>query len=89
LKENVILGHLIPAGTGFRSFQESEVRYNLQVTPEAAPVGAMDEDSYPLLDAAPGNGSNSQSGDVTQPAPPSGPPSGLEEIFGTGDLGES
>ena len=27
LKENVILGHLIPAGTGFRIFQESEVNY--------------------------------------------------------------
>jgi DNA-directed RNA polymerase subunit beta' len=26
LKENVILGHLIPAGTGFRMFQDSEVR---------------------------------------------------------------
>ena len=26
LKENVILGHLIPAGTGFHSIQESEVR---------------------------------------------------------------
>ena len=26
LKENVILGHLIPAGTGFQPFQESEVR---------------------------------------------------------------
>ena len=32
LKENVILGHLIPAGTGFRSHQDSEVR----VRPEAA-----------------------------------------------------
>jgi DNA-directed RNA polymerase subunit beta' len=28
LKENVILGHLIPAGTGFRTFQDSEVRIN-------------------------------------------------------------
>ena len=28
LKENVILGHLIPAGTGFRTFQDSEVRVN-------------------------------------------------------------
>ena len=28
LKENVILGHLIPAGTGFRTHQESEVRLN-------------------------------------------------------------
>ena len=26
LKENVILGHLIPAGTGFQSHQEAEVR---------------------------------------------------------------
>src|SRR5262249_25673506 len=28
LKENVILGHLVPAGTGFRNHQESEVRLN-------------------------------------------------------------
>jgi DNA-directed RNA polymerase subunit beta' len=28
LKENVILGHLVPAGTGFRSHQDSEVRLN-------------------------------------------------------------
>src|SRR5205807_8428109 len=27
LKENVILGHLIPAGTGFRTYQDSEVRF--------------------------------------------------------------
>jgi DNA-directed RNA polymerase subunit beta' len=31
LKENVILGHLIPAGTGFKSHQDSEVR----IRPEA------------------------------------------------------
>ncbi len=28
LKENVILGHLVPAGTGFKMHQESEVRIN-------------------------------------------------------------
>jgi len=28
LKENVILGHLVPAGTGFRTHQEAEVRLN-------------------------------------------------------------
>jgi DNA-directed RNA polymerase subunit beta' len=28
LKENVILGHLVPAGTGFRTHQDSEVRLN-------------------------------------------------------------
>ena len=31
LKENVILGHLIPAGTGFKTHQSSEVR----IRPEA------------------------------------------------------
>lgn len=29
LKENVILGHLIPAGTGFKTHQEAEVRINM------------------------------------------------------------
>ena len=28
LKENVILGHLVPAGTGFHTHQEAEVRIN-------------------------------------------------------------
>src|SRR5262249_61152058 len=37
LKENVILGHLIPAGTGFKSHQESEVRINLPNGDEPAP----------------------------------------------------
>lgn len=37
LKENVILGHLIPAGTGFRTFQDSEVRIN-------APALSSEED---------------------------------------------
>jgi DNA-directed RNA polymerase subunit beta' len=31
LKENVILGHLVPAGTGFQTHQESEVRIQQQV----------------------------------------------------------
>jgi DNA-directed RNA polymerase subunit beta' len=39
LKENVILGHLVPAGTGFRTHQEAEVRLNAVPQPEpAAPV---------------------------------------------------
>ena len=50
LKENVILGHLIPAGTGFRSFLESEVRYQ----PEALQAIANEPeeiltDQFPLL----------------------------------------
>jgi DNA-directed RNA polymerase subunit beta' len=37
LKENVILGHLVPAGTGFKNHQEAEVR----IKPEA--LAAMSE----------------------------------------------
>jgi len=54
LKENVILGHLIPAGTGFNTFQSSEVR----VRPEA--LDSLREDRgptlvqrFPLLDTPP------------------------------------
>ena len=52
LKENVILGHLIPAGTGFRIFQEAEVNYRreaLEALAEA-PVSTLEE-SFPLLNA--------------------------------------
>ncbi len=53
LKENVILGHLIPAGTGFHSFQDAEVRYR----PEALQAMASQADraletSFPLLQSA-------------------------------------
>jgi DNA-directed RNA polymerase subunit beta' len=40
LKENVILGHLIPAGTGFKTHQEAEVRINLPDGEAAAPAEA-------------------------------------------------
>ncbi|TWU05045.1 DNA-directed RNA polymerase subunit beta' [Stieleria varia] len=52
LKENVILGHLIPAGTGFRIFQESEVNYRREALEElaTAPVQSLEE-SFPLLEA--------------------------------------
>jgi DNA-directed RNA polymerase subunit beta' len=53
LKENVILGHLIPAGTGFGTFQTAEVR----VRPEALDSLRMDRENvlarqFPLLEAA-------------------------------------
>ena len=60
LKENVILGHLIPAGTGFRKYLESQVQYNLDVLSELAQAPAQTlEQSFPLLEAGsaamPGN----------------------------------
>ena len=51
LKENVILGHLIPAGTGFRMYQDSEVR----IRPQALEALAAEKKNvlsvhFPLLD---------------------------------------
>ena len=40
LKENVILGHLIPAGTGFHSHLDSEVRINPKALEEAGLTAA-------------------------------------------------
>jgi DNA-directed RNA polymerase subunit beta' len=53
LKENVILGHLIPAGTGFRTYQESEVR----IRPNALEGMAAEKEDilarhFPLLEGA-------------------------------------
>jgi DNA-directed RNA polymerase subunit beta' len=57
LKENVILGHLIPAGTGFNTFQSAEVR----VRPEALDSLRIDRENvlarnFPLLEATPPGG---------------------------------
>ena len=53
LKENVILGHLIPAGTGFKTFQDSEVQYNLEAMQQLAEAPAQSlEQSFPLLESA-------------------------------------
>jgi len=53
LKENVILGHLIPAGTGFRIFQDSDVQYNLEAMQSIATAPQQTlEQSFPLLQSA-------------------------------------
>jgi len=51
LKENVILGHLVPAGTGFHTYQGSEVR----IQPQALEDLKVEKESilsrhFPLLD---------------------------------------
>jgi DNA-directed RNA polymerase subunit beta' len=71
LKENVILGHLIPAGTGFRLFQESEVR----IHPRALETLAARKDqalvkSFPLLESAgDGNGASGDGSAARSPEP--------------------
>ena len=73
LKENVILGHLIPAGTGFRTFQESEVRIQ-----PAGPRGPGRREGtralervFPLLDGA-AAGRRSADGASREASPPIG-----------------
>ena len=61
LKENVILGHLIPAGTGFRTFQESEVQYNLEAMREIAATPSQTlETSFPLLESGSSEGASAR-----------------------------
>jgi DNA-directed RNA polymerase subunit beta' len=43
LKENVVLGHLVPAGTGFKAYLEAAVKLHAEpaaAPPEAAAVAA-------------------------------------------------
>ncbi len=97
LKENVILGHLIPAGTGFRSFQEAEVR----IRPEALATMAAEKDralvaSFPLLESseptnvrsADGDGFGGRDRDLDDDRPPQPAilpdSSTLDSLFGHG-----
>ena len=85
LKENVILGHLIPAGTGFRTFQESEVRYR----PEALQAMVAEKEqklvtSFPLLQAGDdGNGSSAEPVPEAAPAVETAPEANpvLDSLF--------
>jgi DNA-directed RNA polymerase subunit beta' len=84
LKENVILGHLIPAGTGFRTFQDSQINYNLEAMHELSRTSSPEADAaFRLLESAAEH-------EAAQNAPPpnlgfrsSGPT--LDEIMGTPD----
>ncbi len=80
LKENVILGHLVPAGTGFHSFQDAEVR----IRPQALEALAAEKEkvlarSFPLLD-----GVEDENG--SKPAPK--PAGTLEALLGGGGDGK-
>ncbi len=76
LKENVILGHLIPAGTGFNQFQQSEVR----IRPQALEALAREKEDvlarhFPLLETADG-------GDGQEKKPSDAAPGGLDALLG-------
>jgi DNA-directed RNA polymerase subunit beta' len=96
LKENVILGHLIPAGTGFKTIQESEVR----IQPSALEALAAEKErvlerSFPLLESAlraqSGGGDGAATppgGNGERPAPPRPAPTGLDALLGEGAGGD-
>jgi DNA-directed RNA polymerase subunit beta' len=82
LKENVILGHLIPAGTGFHTFQESEVRIHAEALEALAAEkrGAL-ERAFPLLDSGStdGNGASAEKEKKEEATP-----GGLDALLGQG-----
>ncbi len=84
LKENVILGHLIPAGTGFRTIHEAEVR----IRPEAlealaAEKGRVLERAFPLLQTSAAAASAVGMAMALPSAPPQpAAPSSLDALLG-------
>ncbi|MSR38109.1 MAG: DNA-directed RNA polymerase subunit beta' [Planctomycetes bacterium] len=46
LKENVILGHLVPTGTGFRDYQKTRVRKNIDLQAAAEELGRMSKQGF-------------------------------------------
>ena len=87
LKENVILGHLVPAGTGFRTYQNSEVR----IRPQALDVLTAARPStptpvFPLLDGEPGGPAAGSAPVVAEQTTATEPGlSELDRLLGGGD----
>ncbi|MFN9947608.1 MAG: DNA-directed RNA polymerase subunit beta' [Planctomycetota bacterium] len=46
LKENVILGHLVPTGTGFRNYQKTRVRKNVDLQAAAEEIGRLSKQGF-------------------------------------------
>ncbi len=89
LKENVILGHLIPAGTGFGTYQQSEVRIRREALEAlAAQKEQVLTRAFPLLETADeGNGAAkaaapTASATATAEPAPAATPGGLDALLG-------
>jgi DNA-directed RNA polymerase subunit beta' len=79
LKENVILGHLVPAGTGFKTYQESEVRIRPQALQDLqAEKDRILSKSFPLLDG--GDGKTGEA--ATRKTEQQPTPGGLDALLG-------
>ncbi len=81
LKENVILGHLVPAGTGFRTYQESQWRYRPEAAEQLAQEGIVGEDrAFPLLEDVP----MPEEDEAPMPSEISGGTPSLDQLLGDG-----
>ncbi|MEC9048839.1 MAG: DNA-directed RNA polymerase subunit beta', partial [Planctomycetota bacterium] len=92
LKENVILGHLVPTGTGFRNYQKTRVLKNVDLQAAAEEIGRLSKQGFldeggPVIrlegiddePAAPGDPANgAPSGDSPGGGAPTGAGSGAE-----------
>jgi len=76
LKENVILGRLIPAGTGFKGYQDIQLKYAETPEPEAAPRTFIEGPLEPLRGAAAALESLLPRTDLTTSAAPADSPLG-------------
>jgi DNA-directed RNA polymerase subunit beta' len=70
LKENVILGHLIPAGTGFKAYVKTRVQKNIPLEESVAGFAEMPEDLEALkeLKELLGGGGETPAGESATPA---------------------
>ena len=85
LKENVILGHLVPAGTGFHTFQESEVRIRPQALEAlAAEKGPRPDPQLPAAGRRRGRRRQSRQRQPPAAKTPAPAPS-LEALLGGGE----
>src|SRR5262249_30787860 len=89
LKENVILGHLVPAGTGFHTYQESEVRIKPQALLDlASEKGRVLTKAFPLLEGAEDENGSAE-GQAQKSASGKAPAAGLDALLGgDGDANE-
>ena len=83
LKENVILGHLVPTGTGFRNYQKTRVLKNVDLQAAAEEIGRLSKQGF--LDEG---GPVIRLEGIDEPAPaPGGPTDGGPTDGGLADGG--
>ena len=83
LKENVILGHLVPAGTGFSTYQDGEVR----IYPQALEALKVEKESvlsrhFPLLDSHTPEEPETGDGQIAETVPTETAATGLDALVG-------